>query len=492
MVIFNLFENEIKFNKSFDIYNTYRKKYINDYLEIRKKAEEYIKACVDIDYLIKYLPELVNKGVFNVVEKSIGYLYENGVKTIDSNTFIEKYYYEYFNYNDYLNKLQEEYINITQTAKELSRYRELQKANRSRWQGGGFGVKGAIKGAVTASALNAGSDFLRGFGDVSKSISDNGKIKNMKKDLLKKYKEDPEILNAIYTCVLGCLEALMIELSKNGKIEFIKLNSNDALALYKNTISYEKDVNIIISNIVECIRLNPYNGIFYEKLYEIDYKNEDLNNLVMYLGLDNFSLCNQYKEKYRDIDIKKRTFMNKVYETIQECDKAKNYYDINVNKALKEIELFIDENKIKFPLKNKDDYQNCIYILNEVEEKYGWTPQGEIVRQIIDGIEEYESIETNAKEYEKMINSGEKINFDKYLDKDDKENEGAIGGVIFILILIFLTNKFMGDGIIKNIIVGFLSISFISGIILSISIFIKKKIILSKIKDDYDEYKKIR
>ena len=212
----------------------------------------------------------------------------------------------------------------------------------------------------------------------------------------------------------------------------------------------------------------------------------------MYLGLDNFSLCKQYKEKYRDIDLKKRTFMNKVYETIEDCDKAKNYYNINVNKALKEIELFIEENKIKFPLRNKDDYQNCIYILGEVEKKYGWTPKGKIVSQINNGIKKYESMQTNAKEYEKKINSGEKINFDKYLDKDDKENEGAIGGAIFSLILIFLINKFMGDGIIKNIIVGFLSISFISGIIMSIGVFIKKKIILAKIKNEYDEYKKIR
>ena len=46
--------------------------------------------------------------------------------------------------------------------------RTAQRAGRSRWEGGGFGVKGAIKGAATAGAMNAVTDIFRGISDFSK------------------------------------------------------------------------------------------------------------------------------------------------------------------------------------------------------------------------------------------------------------------------------------------------------------------------------------
>ena len=53
-----------------------------------------------------------------------------------------------------LYSVEENHNRILGRQAEEERYRELRKATRSRWQGGGFGLSGALKGAATAGALN--------------------------------------------------------------------------------------------------------------------------------------------------------------------------------------------------------------------------------------------------------------------------------------------------------------------------------------------------
>lgn len=46
------------------------------------------------------------------------------------------------------------YQQIEQTQAAQERYRQVRKDSRGRWQGGGFGLSGALKGAAEAGALN--------------------------------------------------------------------------------------------------------------------------------------------------------------------------------------------------------------------------------------------------------------------------------------------------------------------------------------------------
>lgn len=46
-------------------------------------------------------------------------------------------------------ELEEKYSKIVLSQEQQEEYRRLRKANRGRWQGGGFGVGGALKGAAT-------------------------------------------------------------------------------------------------------------------------------------------------------------------------------------------------------------------------------------------------------------------------------------------------------------------------------------------------------
>ncbi len=53
-----------------------------------------------------------------------------------------------------LQSVSSKYQQIEQTQAAQERYRQVRKASRGRWQGGGFGLSGALKGAAQAGALN--------------------------------------------------------------------------------------------------------------------------------------------------------------------------------------------------------------------------------------------------------------------------------------------------------------------------------------------------
>lgn len=79
-----------------------------------------------------------------------------------------------------------EYKNIIDNAAdELALKRALERGSRSRWQGGGFGIKGALKGAIQAGMLNIGTDAIRKVGDSIVDSNDRVTIRLFKEKVVK-------------------------------------------------------------------------------------------------------------------------------------------------------------------------------------------------------------------------------------------------------------------------------------------------------------------
>lgn len=96
---------------------------------------------------------------------------------------------------------------IEKRATELNINLAYAKANRSHWIGGGFGMQGAIKGAVQAGALNLAGGVFHSIGDaVTKSIN-NSTIREMEEKLF----NHPEIniANEFYEAVYGACKVIV-------------------------------------------------------------------------------------------------------------------------------------------------------------------------------------------------------------------------------------------------------------------------------------------
>lgn len=208
--------------------------------------------------------------------------------SISVEQFLHKYEKRYtMQYEAYYSGIVEEYAKIRQDETKLAEYRRAVKASRGRWTGGGFGLKGAVKGAVTAGMLNCGADFLHSFGDAADERRDNLEIKKKLKELYKAPQTKQKLSNGIRACVLNIVGAIHDEMVEIGALSAeIEINYSKAVTLYNNTIKWETDRDTLYENMAQCIRYYPVEVIFYQQLEPaiIGSEEKDISSFIEFWG----------------------------------------------------------------------------------------------------------------------------------------------------------------------------------------------------------------
>lgn len=229
-------------------------------LDLYKKAGTIRRA-------LEILPDKAYEFIFGLIDKGTEFLYSEGIY-ITQEEFFKKYNRTYtMDYDRFYSITVEKYSEILDMKNEMAAYREAVRASRGRWQGGGFGVKGAVKGAVTASALNMGSDFLHSFGDSSREKKDNEAVR---KELRTLYKNsEGQLCHSVKTCMINVYKAMCEELKAINIFDaIIHLQPQKAESIYENTKKYETDKDNIKRNMMKCIALYPGERKYYEVFRE--------------------------------------------------------------------------------------------------------------------------------------------------------------------------------------------------------------------------------
>lgn len=503
---FNLFGHHLEFDDNFELYNKYRVQYtkliyeteqeISKILKDNSSVEEFIKNAITIGYT--YIPM-----VLIITEKNLN---ELGIYNFDLDEFTDKYT-NISEFDKCINNLLTEYISIIQTSKELEVYRDLEKLDRKRWVGGGFGVKGAIKGAVTASAMNTVTDFLYSIKDESTASSDNSEILALKRKFIEKYRDSRIFQKLIGECMDSCFSGFLNEAVYNHKIECPNINDEEAMSIYNNSVVNENDHKIKLDNSIKCISRFPYRVIFYEELYATDPRNTELDNITNFFGLSEIKLCLDYKKKYREIDLKERTFNNQTYETKEERILAEEKYIQGIKIISKDLNDTLAKNNIK--LNNFDElekYHKCLDIVEHINKKYDldiltlldisllrdkeWVEKSKLskdtkfIKELKDFICEFNHIEEDIKEYEN------KLNHKPYLEDEKKDTTEHLIAAIFFLVLTFSIYYFIGTGLYRNIAIIFFGLVSIANLLEFIENRREYKIRKREIKLNYYKYNK--
>lgn len=102
------------------------------------------------------------------------------------------------------------------TEEEKDAYRTARRQGRAKWQGGGFGIGGTLKGAATAGALNivsgAGHMVFNGLAKIGSSIAASSKMERIFKD----EKTEKILISGLYKSVFDLHLALIDCLDKTG------------------------------------------------------------------------------------------------------------------------------------------------------------------------------------------------------------------------------------------------------------------------------------
>ena len=188
---FRLGNTTITFSDDFEILNEFRQAVkagtdgISPGTDISKGIKEGRKPNVDrlahgyTDYLNSIFTE-------ELVPLAVNFLVHYDIYDCSEELFIRKYQEKYFLMDNRpeFKKFLQEYTAISDEYSQKKAYQKVYRANRSKWIGGGFGIKGAIKGSIDATILNTATGLFRGIGDGIDDFYSSVEFKNQKEDLL--------------------------------------------------------------------------------------------------------------------------------------------------------------------------------------------------------------------------------------------------------------------------------------------------------------------
>lgn len=257
-----------------------------EYKVFYKNREHNFRDLFDVE-----IPELVKK-VIQSIQFGVRILMKYGVDYIDENE-LASMVSRRKSIQDYLSSIFEKAEKIEDYANELAGYRAVSRASRGYWEGGGFGLSGAIKGALTAGALNMGTNMFRGIGDSITNANDRAKINQLKKELANCDETYECLLNTVYVCCLSVFYCVKEVLEGNNLIPHISFDYKRASSRAKNYLElytqsgkspemYEKVIDVLC----ESIQSSPYSASLYGALYQIlNGEKQDIHALAKHFGV---------------------------------------------------------------------------------------------------------------------------------------------------------------------------------------------------------------
>lgn len=161
-----------------------------------------------------------------------------------------------------------------QNAKEqgeyMKLYREFRKEGRSKWVGGGFGIEGALKGAVDASILNAGSGLVHSVINAVGNIQTDNEVQRVVVKVVKTIRED--IVSNLVNITKHIAKEIIERIYKKHPESFWKVDKDEANNIRNRFVNSEVEYKKELA--WEFLKSNPENVETYVIIYE-NYANRN-------------------------------------------------------------------------------------------------------------------------------------------------------------------------------------------------------------------------
>lgn len=280
----------IEFSKSIYDNIKYRALFIRNGFALKRKLVQYsITNVKKFDDLFNLeIPECLDYIKMSV-RMAIDELIKLNIFEFDVDSFVEQFDIANEFISD-IEKVTKKYDEILAYADELTYKRNIQRATRSKWQGGGFGLGGAIKGALTAGMLNMGTSVFRGIGDSITDSRDTGKIQEIKRNAFIANNYQALIANAVFNANERIGYAFCTILQSEGILsEVIPLVDNYSLQTRLDNLEKKYQEKALSKSetrdiVIEWIEKNPFSVQYYDFLYRVlEIDNVEVAELSQYL-----------------------------------------------------------------------------------------------------------------------------------------------------------------------------------------------------------------
>ena len=298
---------EFKFGRHIISYPKSTENIAKLYGKYEKLARDYSAKYVglynsagDMHTVLTSLTDKVISDIVQLEDMAAKDLYSFGI-SITRKNFDSEYVPEFKNE---IESLFQQYAGVEQERDDLEYQRQVEKASRGRWQGGGFGMKGAVKGAMNAAVLNAGSGLLHSIGDGFTKSGDRRYINNRFEAIYASEENRTEFVSSVFYCFESVLEGIKIEMDENNLIDIDVFGDYDDISsTYETAITFEKSADKLFEKMVDCIKAAPEEVRYYKPIVQ-EIFNEDCE-LERFLEFWNLSwIYNELQKEYSQILLK--------------------------------------------------------------------------------------------------------------------------------------------------------------------------------------------
>ncbi len=240
-----------------------------DYVKLGLDAYNTLcEGCqgISADGIAKGLYDVAQKMIDDQLESIVKELYQKGV-VLNIAQLKSKYSDLPLDFPYEITPFAEEYNNIMGIDQNFANERAAAYANRTRWTGGGFGIRGALKGAAKAQVLNVGSSIVSGIGNAVVRSIDDSNIERKKEQLASNKSIIESTCEYITICFGAIFNVYTNELDLLGELgEKINIDFETANTRYQAALKYENDSDRLFEAIVDCLSIYPSSRTFFDKV----------------------------------------------------------------------------------------------------------------------------------------------------------------------------------------------------------------------------------
>ena len=320
---------------------------MSNYSILKKEFEK-----LSSDYGTKYLKEVTNNeaGVREIVERGhkiaqkyfdnaeeviLNKLAENDVYTVTKNEVknvaissgVQNVFEETFS------EIEEAYFSIVNEAQMARERREIRKESRDRFVGGGFGLRGAMKGIAQASMLNAatglGHSFINAIGNAQTERQMKAQLDDMYVSVY------ISLSTAFGSAIKNYFVAAMILLDKHEAMSFAlpsKEDEEQAKAIVENIEAGRIPESKIQSVAGKALMLNPFiNSTYFTVIEKCGDANQEIEKFADAHGMNGKGI---------KTGIIRRNFEQKIDDVCEEYEDNKDHekFDKDLTKIKKDID----------------------------------------------------------------------------------------------------------------------------------------------------------
>jgi len=274
---------KLEISESMDIFNSYRLKFRELAFTCTDNArKEYDRKVQNLSTFLSFYPKIYQSYLSILIKQSMNILISEGIWTVTEDSFEQQHLADFhLGMNDYTTMLESIELTLESNRRRMSSITSL-IPNLS---GGGFGLKGAMKGIATATAFNIVRDGAEA--GLLNSVSNINQAQQA--ELFGRIKPD-NLFDCVFTDYWRVFLSLVFLLNKNGKNIWYPTNetTQQASNIFQNMSNPNFPQDKLLDVFLDILKINPYNAEYHKFMLSRFGENEETTAIQNYFGYTDF------------------------------------------------------------------------------------------------------------------------------------------------------------------------------------------------------------